>query len=158
MLVLKRWLLSLWLLASVNCGSSICDKSVKLRWVFRREQQIELLRLWHPGSAIDYFVGFDESLFLNLYFATKPFQKCSQITHSLCTTCRSIQFLEYLSLQEKITLQTPLQAFLVWRYAVLIWRWQNLISKFSLNVAWIRINFVFAASWQDLHRPDWPVL
>ena len=44
----------------------VIHKPVKYQWVFRGELQIELLRTLHPDSAIDYFVGFNESLFLNL--------------------------------------------------------------------------------------------
>jgi hypothetical protein len=55
----------------------VIHKPVEYQWVFRGELQIKLLRLLHPDSNIDYFVGFNESLFLNLSLTTDPFQKCS---------------------------------------------------------------------------------
>jgi hypothetical protein len=92
-------------------------KPVKYQWVFRGELQIELLRLLHPDSAIDFFVGFNESLFLNLSLKTDPFQKFSNhapLMHNLQK--HPVFFHIYPYKEEKIKLHKLLLAFLVLRY------------------------------------------
>jgi hypothetical protein len=100
---LKRLLFSLLITRLFDLWLQIfvIRKPVKYQWVFRGELQIELLRLLHPDSVIDYFVGLNESLFLNPSLKMDPFQKYFQITNSLSTTCRNIQFWGYLPLQRR---------------------------------------------------------